>query len=411
MGAWGPESPDGLNSSDAATGSPAARSRLTLRRVAELAGVSSSTASRVLNGRSDVSDETRLIVERVARSHGYQARRYQTRRALPASQAEPFGQIEPFGQARPSRERSGSAGERLSGLVGVTTTTSGTAYFSTILTGITEALAERDMWALVCPTRQERHREVSAIQRLMRSEMVGALLLLPEESPDELRALKDDGLAFVVVDPLHNLGPDIPVVSAANSSGAYQATAHLLQLGHRRIGIIAGRRDGAATRARLQGHYAALAEAGIMPDPQLEVEADFLVPGGAAGASQLLALATPPTAIFAFNDCMAVGALHAARARGLRLPEDLSVVGFDDTPEAEAAYPGLTTVYQPLKELGRMAVSLLIGLIDQHQFEPLHVELATRLVVRLSTAPPALTKLRGLIPAGRPDHETAPRLS
>jgi LacI family transcriptional regulator len=86
---------------------------------------------------------------------------------------------------------------------------------------------------------------------------------------------------------------------------------------------------------------------------------------------------------------MAIGALHAARARGLRLPEDLSVVGFDDTPEAEAAYPGLTTVYQPLKELGRMAVSLLVRLLDDHQFEPLHVELATRLVVRSSTAPPA----------------------
>jgi LacI family transcriptional regulator len=242
------------------------------------------------------------------------------------------------------------------------------------------------MWALVCPTRQEHNREVSVLKRLMRSEMIGALLLLPEESPDELRGLKEDGLVFVVVDPLHDLGPDIPVVSAANSSGAYQATAHLLQLGHRRIGVVTGRRDGAATRARLQGHYAALAEAGVMPDPLLEAEADFLAPGGAAGAERLLALATPPTAIFAFNDCMAIGALHAARARGLRLPEDLSVVGFDDTPEAEAAHPGLTTVHQPLKELGRMAVSLLVRLMDSHQFEPLHVELATRLVVRSSTA-------------------------
>jgi Periplasmic binding proteins and sugar binding domain of LacI family len=132
------------------------------------------------------------------------------------------------------------------------------------------------MWALVCPTRQEHNREVSVLKRLMRSEMIGALLLLPEESPDELRGLKEDGLVFVVVDPLHDLGPDIPVVSAANSSGAYQATAHLLQLGHRRIGVITGRRDGAATRARLQGHYAALAEAGVMPDPLLEAEADFL---------------------------------------------------------------------------------------------------------------------------------------
>jgi DNA-binding LacI/PurR family transcriptional regulator len=145
--------------------------------VAELAGVFVSTVSRVLNGRSDVSAETRLAVERVARSRGYD-----TRRAVADS------------PARPSRDRSDLADGRLSGLVGVTTTTSGTAYFSTILAGITEALAEREMWALVCPTRQERDREVSVLKRLMRSEMVGALLLLPEESPDELRRLSEDGL-------------------------------------------------------------------------------------------------------------------------------------------------------------------------------------------------------------------------
>jgi LacI family transcriptional regulator len=367
-----PESPDGLAPSAAVTGRSAARARVTIRQVAELAGVSISTVSRVLNGRSDVSQETRLAVEEVARSHGYD-----TRRAVAA------------GPAGPLRERTDFAGERLSGLVGVTTTTSGTAYFSTILAGITEALAERDMWAVVCPTRQEHSLEVSVLNRLVRSEVAGALLLLPEESPEELRKLKEHGLTYVVVDPLHDLGPDIPVVSAANSSGAYQATAHLLQLGHRRIGVITGRRDGTATRARLQGHYAALAEAGVMPDPLLEAEADFLVPGGAAGAERLLALADPPTAIFAFNDCMAVGALHAARARGLRLPEDLSVVGFDDTPEAEAAHPGLTTVHQPLKELGRMAVSQLVRLVESHQSEPLHIELATRLVVRSSTARPS----------------------
>jgi LacI family transcriptional regulator len=366
-----PEPSGGPTASDAGSDRPATRARVTISEVAELAGVSVSTVSRVLNGRSDVSDETRLAVERVARSRGYA-----TRRALAA------------GSVGPSRERSDLMAGRLSGLVGVTTTTSGTAYFSTILAGITEALAEREMWALVCPTRQERDREVSVLKRLMRSEMAGAVLLLPEESPDELRKLKEDGLVFVVVDPLHDLGQDIPVVSADNFAGAYQATAHLLQLGHRRIGVITGRADGTATRARLQGHYAALAEAGIMPDPALEAEADFLVPGGAAGAERLLGLAAPPTAIFAFNDCMAVGALHAARARGLRLPDDLSIVGFDDTPEAEAAYPALTTVHQPLRELGRMAVSLLVRLTDGHQVEPVHVALATRLVVRSSTVSP-----------------------
>ena len=374
------EPPDGANSSSrAGAGGPPAQPRTTIRDVATLAGVSTSTVSRVLNGRSDVSDETRLVVERVARSHGYDTRRARGK-----------------GRARPGRELSRLASKQLSGLVGVTMTTSGTAYFSTILAGIAEALAERDMCALVeptleCPTPQEHDREMSLLERLMGGETtIGALLILPAESTDELRGLREDGLFFVVVDPLHELGTDIPVVSAANASGAHQATAHLIALGHRRIGVITGPRHGIATRARLQGHYAALAEAGVMPDPALEVESDWLVPGGAAGAEGLLGLAAPPTAIFAFNDPMAIGAMHAARARGLRLPEHLSIVGFDDTPEAEAAFPGLTTVHQPLRELGRMAVSLLLRLVDQHRFEPLHVELATRLVMRSSTAPPAL---------------------
>lgn len=372
MSARVPQAPDRVASAEAENSGAVARSRVTIRQVAQLAGVSISTVSRVLNGRSDVSEETRLAVEQVARSHGYD-----TRRAAPAD------------APRSTRKVADVAGERLSGLVGVITTTSGTAYFSAILAGITEALADLGMWALVCPTRQEHSREVSVLNRLARSEMVGALLLLPEESPQELRRLKEDGLAFVVVDPMYDLGPEIAVVSAANSSGAYQATTHLLELGHRRIGLITGRRDGAASRARLRGHYAALAQAGVMPDPQLEAEADFLVGGGAAGAERLLALPEPPTAVFAFNDCMAVGALHAARARGLRLPEDLSVIGFDDTPEAEAAHPGLTTVQQPLAELGRMAVSQLVRLMDSPQAEPPQVELATRLIVRSSTARPA----------------------
>jgi len=372
MSARVPEAPEGLSSSGVVDGGHNARSRVTIGQVAELAGVSISTVSRVLNGHSDVSVETRAAVERIARSQGYDTRRAGAGAAALAS-----------------HERAGASGERLSGLVGVTTTTSGTAYFSAILAGITEALADLGMWALVCPTRQEHSREVSLLNRLAHSEIAGALLLLPEESPRELRRLKEEGLAFVVVDPLHDLGPEIAVVSAANASGAYQATTHLLELGHRRIGLITGRRDGAASRARLQGHYAALAQAGVMPDPELEVEADFLVAGGSVGAERLLSLPDPPTAIFAFNDCMAVGAMQAARARGLRLPDELSVVGFDDTPEADAAHPRLTTVQQPLKELGRMAVSLLVRLLGTQQSEPPQVELVTRLIVRSSTARPS----------------------
>jgi LacI family transcriptional regulator len=125
-------------------------------------------------------------------------------------------------------------------------------------------------------------------------------------------------------------------------------------------------------------------------DPALEVEGNFLLEGGISGAQQLLDLADPPTAILAFNDSMAVGALQVARSRGLRVPEDLSIVGFDDTVEAAVTHPPLTTVRQPLSELGRMAVDLLFRLMVGQWSEPLHVELATRLTTRSSVAPPPL---------------------
>ena len=342
--------------------------RVTIRQVAELAGVSIATVSRVLNGREDVSDATRLVVEQVARSQGYG-----TRRAAK-------------GRARSDHDRHHEGRRQGAGLVGVTMPYPGSAYFASILAGAAEALYERDARVLLCPTRHEHDREVTLLDRLIAEQTDGALLVLPEESDEELRRLSEHGFCFVVVDPLHDVGEGISVVSAANASGANQATTHLLELGHRRIGVITGPPGGVATKGRLQGYQAALAAAGIMPDPSLEVAGDFMLGSGTAGAKQLLDLAEPPTAIFSFNDGMAIGALQAARERGLRLPEELSVVGFDDTLEAEVACPALTTVRQPLAELGRMAVSLLFRRLRQQWFEPMRVELATRLVVRNSTA-------------------------
>jgi LacI family transcriptional regulator len=346
------------------------RGRITIRQVAALAGVSVATASRALNGRADVSDETRLAVQQVAKTHGYGVR------------------------SRPRARHRAPNGAHWSGIVGVTMPYSAPTYFASILAGAVEALSERDMRALVCPTGHQHKYEATLIEELVRGETHGAVLVLPEESPEELRALKQQGFHFVVVDPLHELDEDIPVVSAANTSGAHQAMTHLLGLGHRRIGAITGPLSGLATRRRLMGYHSAQVGAGIMPDPALEVEGDYLIGGGAAGAKRLLDLPEPPTAILAFNDSMAVGALSAARARGLRIPEDLSIVGFDDTVEAEIAYPPLTTVRQPLKELGRMAVDLLFRLMAEQWSEPLHVELATRLVTRSSVAAPATSSSR-----------------
>jgi LacI family transcriptional regulator len=260
------------------------------------------------------------------------------------------------------------------------------SYFSVILDGAGEALYEHDMRMVLCPTHHEHEREVTLLERLMHGTTDGAVLILPEESGEELSALHEHGYRFVIIDPHKSLDERVPTVSAAHTSGASEAVEHLLSLGHRRIAAITGPRGWIATEERLRGYRAALAAVGVMPDPRLEVESDFSDRGGVQATEALLALPDPPTAIFAFNDMLAIGAMQAARARGIRIPQDLSVVGFDDTFEASIVTPALTTVRQPLAEMGRMAVALLVRLLQNQRIEALHVELATKLVVRESTA-------------------------
>jgi LacI family transcriptional regulator len=243
------------------------------------------------------------------------------------------------------------------------------------------------MRLVLSPTDHLYDREVSLLERLTHGATDGALIVLPEESSPDLEHLLDEGYRFVVVDPRTRLSERVPSVSTAHAAGADQAMRHLLELGHRRIGAITGMPDWVATEKRLQGYHAALAGAGILPDPELIVAGDWEIGGGTAAAERLLSLPEPPTAIFAFNDNMAVGVLRVARARGLRVPEGLSVIGFDDVELATVVAPTLTTVRQPLAELGRMAVDRLVRLLEGQRFEAFNVELGTRLIVRESTAP------------------------
>jgi LacI family transcriptional regulator len=332
--------------------------RMTIRQIADLAGVSIATVSRVLNGRGDVSDETRDFVTNIIRENGYTANR--SARGLSAGRT---------------------------GLVGILVPLVYPAYFSGILAGAAEALSERNLQIVLSPTGGEHDREVSVLDRL-HGLTDGALIILPEESSEELEGLLDSGYRFVVLDPLMPLDERIPSVSAAHTSGADQAMRHLLDLGHRRIALIAGPSGWLATEDRRRGYRAALAAAGILPEPALEAESVPEIVPGRAAADYLLDLPDPPTAIFAFNDNIAIGAIQAARARGLGVPDDLSIVGFDDVEHATIVTPALTTVRQPLAEMGRTAVSLLNRLLERQRFETLHIELATRLVVRDSTAPP-----------------------
>jgi LacI family transcriptional regulator len=338
---------------------PPFRGRATIRDIADLAGVSIATVSRVLNDRPDVSPETRETVLQVVREHGFQTNR---------------------------GARGLSSGR--TGMIGIALPLVADAYFGPILSGAAEALYERDMRIVLAATLHEHDREVSLVERLMRGTTDGAILMLPEESEAELLSLKQQGFPFVVVDPREPPPEGIPCVAAMHASGAKQAAEHLLGLGHRRIGAIAGSPGWYATEERLAGFRAALAGAGILLDPELVVHSDWRLPWGTAAAHKLLDLADPPTAIFGFNDNVAIGALHAAHERRLSVPDDLSVVGFDDTHQAVIVTPRLTSVSQPLAELGRTGVSLLIRLLEGQRLDGLRMELATRLVVRDSTAPP-----------------------
>jgi LacI family transcriptional regulator len=335
------------------------RTRSTIREVASAAGVSIATVSRVLNGRPDVAPATREAVLRAVRDQRFTTNR--NARALSGGRT---------------------------GLVGVTLPIVEAAYFAHILAGAAEALYEQDMRVVLSPTLHLHDRAVTLLDRLMHGTTDGAVLMLPEETNEELKALQRFGYPFVVVDPRVPLDEGVAAVSAANASGARAAVQHLLSLGHRRIAALTGISEWLASIERLNGYHSAHAAAGVLADPALVVEADYTIEGGEVAAAKLLDLPEPPTAIFAFNDNMAVAVLRETRKRGLRVPEDVSVVGFDDSEPAKIVSPALTTVRQPLAEMGRMAVSLLLRLLENQRVEGLNIELQTRLVVRDSTAPP-----------------------
>jgi LacI family transcriptional regulator len=334
------------------------RGRATIRDIADLAGVSIATVSRVLNDRPDVAPGTREQVMQVVREHGFSTNR--GARALSSGRT---------------------------GIVGLTLPLVNDSYFGPILSGASEALYEQDMRIMLSPTLHEHDREVSLMDRLTRGTTDGAILILPEESTDELLHLQESGFPFVVVDPREAPPAGIPCVSAMHAAGAKLATEHLLELGHRRIGAIGGAPGWYANDERMIGFRAALAAARLLPDPDLILYSDWSIPTGEIAAAELLSQPEPPTAIFAFNDNAAIGLLNVARRRGLRVPEDVSVVGFDDTFQATIVTPALTTVRQPLAELGRLGVSLLMRLIEGQRLDAMRIELATTLVVRDSTGP------------------------
>jgi DNA-binding LacI/PurR family transcriptional regulator len=214
------------------------------------------------------------------------------------------------------------------------------------------------------------------------------VLSVAQLSASEREELTAKGIPFVVFDPTVELPDGVPFVGATNWSGGRAATRHLVELGHRRIAMISGPDHVLCCRARQDGYRAALEGAGLSIDPSLVVRAELSREGGYAAATSLLARPDRPTAVFASNDLQALGVYQAAREVGLRIPDDLSVVGFDDLPVVAWVDPPLTTVHQPLTEMASAATELALALGRGEKAPQVGVEIATTLTVRASTAPP-----------------------
>lgn len=329
--------------------------RITLAQVAQRAGVSISTVSKVLNGRQDVAAPTRIKVERLLEAHAY---RRTTRSAHEAPLIEiVFHELDSIWAMELIRGVENVAKTHGAGVV---LTESGTRH------------APGPEW----------------MEAMLQRRPLGVVLVfsaLPGAVKEQLRARS---IPFVIIDPAGDPDPDVPSVGSANWNGGLAATRHLVECGHRRIGVITGPEDMLCSRARLDGYRSAMTLAGLEVDPGLILFGDFHVEGGYDRATEMLSRPRPPTAIFAGSDLQALGVLEAARVHGLRVPHDLSVVGYDDVSLARWASPALTTVHQPLRQMAEEATQMLMRLRAQEPVST-RLELATSLVVRKSTAPPA----------------------
>jgi DNA-binding LacI/PurR family transcriptional regulator len=325
--------------------------RVTLKEIAAAAQVSMPTVSKVINGRADVSPTTRSQVESVLKEYGY---------------------------VRPTPRR------RRVGLIDLVFTDLSPWSVDLIRGAEEAALAAKTRVAVaVTPTEADVERW---LRSLGRNRTDGVILALTELAPRHRKRLADFHTPVVLLDPVGQPDSHVPSIGAANWAGGLAATEHLVQLGHRRIGTITGRLSALCSQARLDGYRAALARAGIEVDPELIAPGDFRHQSAIVAAGRMLALLDPPTAIFAASDVQAMAVYEAARLHGLRLPADLSVVGFDDIPTSRWMSPPLTTLRQPLAEMAALAVRMLLA-GDSADFNH-RAELSTNLVVRSSTAPP-----------------------
>jgi LacI family transcriptional regulator len=329
--------------------------RVTIAEIAASAGVSVPTVSKVLNGRADVAEATRRRVQQIMVDRGYQRRASGAQRPVGLIDMVVPGLDSPWvvEVLRGAEAETRKVGSQI------------------VLTSAGKAPAGDRRW----------------LDRLATRRSDGLVLVVSEAAPEAVEQLAALHTPVVLLDPVGGSDPSFATVGATNWAGSLSAVEHLVSLGHRRIAALSGRPQLVCSQERVEGYRAALGRAGIAVDERLVRFGDFCTSGGQAGARTVLDLPDPPTAIFAGSDMQAFGVYQEAAARGLRIPEDLSVVGFDDIAFSELMTPPLTTVRQPLARMAAEAVRLLLDTGDGTPGPPPRVELATHLVVRGSTGP------------------------
>jgi LacI family transcriptional regulator len=323
----------------------------TIQDVAREAGVSVSTVSRVLNAKVDVAEETQERIQSVIESLGYTS-----------SLA-----------ARSMRSHKNF-------LIGLIMPDIEYPFAVEIMKGVNRAIVRSEFDLLVYTTGNVQKSETAFheqqfITMLNNSITDGVIIVAPAAASFESNS------PIVSIDP-HQMHPNFPAIHANNYQGALDAMAYLIRLGHRRIGLIAGRPELESAKRRLSGYRDALTNAGIPLDESLIVPGDFTEKNGVEGATKLLTLPNPPTAIFACNDQTAMGVYTAAEKLGVKIPDELSVIGFDNIPESR--YMELTTVDQFLAKMGSLATEMVIKLINKEEIESDILKIPTELVIRKS---------------------------
>ncbi|WP_322801451.1 LacI family DNA-binding transcriptional regulator [Thermoflexus sp.] len=331
--------------------------RVSIKDIARKAGVSHSTVSRALRGSPLVNPRTAERIRRLAARMGY----------VPNAAAR-------------------SLVTTRTSIIGLVITTLADPFLAEIVRGVEEVALEAGYRLFLATSNADPEREMAAVRALAESRVEGVIVASSRVGDLYLPHLEALGVPIVLINNQRE-EPFIYSVASDSRQGAVEAVSYLVRLGHTRIAYIAGPPTARSNRERLAGYQEAMAQAGLSVDPAWIVEGNGRPEGGEWGIRRLLEVPRRPTAVFCYNDMTAIGALRAARAAGLRVPEDLSIIGFDDILFAAYTEPPLTTVAQPKYEMGRTAMSVLLRLL-QGERTPAHLRLPCRLVERASCGPP-----------------------